>query len=165
MPEWLSILLGGIGGAILATSVTIILTWQSIWTPYGDASTRLALEIDHLFTRHAHLRGYFYDEHPFPTKDHDDHSLAQAIRELVADCLEGIWDNQDIYNEKDWNAWLKYIQDMMETSPGLTTLLVEDDPEDPLYPGLQKAIHINRTSYRRPHFRRLKRFARDVAGK
>jgi hypothetical protein len=167
VPEWLSIILDGIGAAIIATGATLLLTWRATWTPYADQATKLAIDIDHIFIRYPHLRVYFYDKEPLPAKNHELYARATAVTEFVADCLEGIWDNEDIYNRGDWQAWYKYIMDTLSTSPGLATLLDEDDPDDPWYPSLgdaRKLGKIDIKTYKRPNFRRLRHFWRDLKG-
>ncbi len=170
MPDWLSTLLDGAVATILATGATLIFTWRATWTPYEDQATKLALDIDRMFITHPQLRVYFYEEKPFPSRGQPDYPLAEAVREFVADCLEGIWDNQAVYNDDDWRSWLKYIQDMLASSPGLLALieddakLMEEDNEaDPWYPSLGKANGIlDRKSYKRPSFERLRQLVNDL---
>ena len=164
MPEWLSIILDGIGAAIIATGATLLLTWRATWTPYADEATKLAIDIDRIFIRYPHLRMYFYDNESLPAEDQEHYALATAVTEFVADCLEGIWDNEDIYNGDDWRSWYKYIADTVSNSPGLAALLDEDDPRDPWYPSLGKARKLDMETYKRKNFRRLRHFWRDLKG-
>lgn len=155
MTDWPTILLSGVIGGVLGTAVTAMFTWRSTWTSYAEAATKHALEVDQLFIRHPELRLYFYDGIPLPDDGSSDCARALAAREFVADGLEGIADNRDIYSRGDWDSWLVYIEEMLKTSPTLKQL-IDESPD--WYPSLCAA----RSHQPRRHFGRTRKFWRDL---
>lgn len=155
MTDWPVVLLSGVVGGVFGTTVTGLFTWRATWTSYTDAANKLALDLDNLFIRHSEYRQYFYDSIPLSAEGVSDYSRILAVREFVADSLEGICDNRNIYSRVDWQSWLRYVEELLESSPALRQLL---DENEEWYPSLHSAL----MHEPRPRFARLRRFWRDL---
>ncbi len=157
MTGWLAILLSGLVGGVLGTAVTALFTWRSTWVSYSDVANKLALDVDQLFIRYSEFRPYFYDNLPLSSDECSDYSRALAAREFVADSLEGICDNRDVYSRKDWESWLDYVKGMLETSPTLRQLI--DEKKDDWYPSIWDR------NKPRPPFARTRQFWNETIGR
>jgi hypothetical protein len=162
MSDWWTIVLSGVFGAIFGTAITGLFTWRSIWEGYADEATKLALEVDQLFVSRPELRPYFYDGREAPVDGSIENSPLLAVREYVADCLEGIWDTAQVCNDDDWKAWLKYILRMLDSQKSPTLHSFVENEGEAWYPSLAHAREINPDTYRRPHFRRWRAFWQAV---
>jgi hypothetical protein len=132
MPSWvIGIIAAGIG-AFLGSSITQILSWSALWASYNEAATKLVLDIDRLFVEHPELRPYLLDGGSSGEDVVFTHR-ADAVVELIADCLEGIWDNRDLYGKDDRESWRRYIMDLRSTMPQLDSFI---DDNSKWYPSL-----------------------------
>lgn len=166
MTDWVLVLFSGALGAVLATALTTLLSWRATWVSYNEAATQRALDVDRLFLNYPHIRTYFYKAKPdqpqaeFPSAEAE--PLVHAAMEFIADNLEGIWDFEDVYSDSDWDAWLKYIQDMLTQCPSLSDFIAKDEYK--WYPSLEDLQGVD-PSEPRPRVRRLRRLWNDALGK
>ncbi len=154
--SWVGILLSGIIGGILGTAVSALFTWRSTWSSYNEAANKSAIDVDHLFIRYPELRPFFYDGKPLTNENLPDYSRAMAAREFVADSLEAICDNREVYNREDWESWLDYVEGMLKTSPTLYELM--NAKGEDWYPSMSSAL----AREPRPRFARTRRFWKDL---
>jgi hypothetical protein len=154
--SWLAILLSGLIGGILGTVVTFLFSWRSTWTSYSDVANKIALDLDTLFITYSDLRPFFYESREASPDIVSDYSRALAAREFVADSLEAICDNRHVYQPDDWDSWLKYVKEILKTSPTLSELINSKGGD--WYPSITAALD----GEPRPRFARLRKFWEDL---
>lgn len=127
--ELLTLLLSSV--AIVVSLVSFANSWRSLRRASYRTAADHVLAADQITIDHPELRPYLYGEEkgrPVPvTAEPEDRWRIEAAAEFFLDVFETIWDHRAEFSRRDRASWREWIHAMMEGSPTMRELYLEDD--------------------------------------